>query len=81
MKPVMFADSNAVIGAGQKEYLPIPARIEFDDRTHPTTACWKLSLRERIKVLLTGRVWQTSLTFGNHYQPQRMSVDRPQWNS
>jgi hypothetical protein len=33
--------------------------------------------RERLKVLLTGKVWQQVLTFNKPLQPQLMAVEKP----
>lgn len=73
MKPIPFPGSNAVFGANQPEYLPLPALAEPGQ----VTACWGMSFRERLKLLFTGQVWQEVLTFGKPLQPTKLSVDRP----
>lgn len=76
MKPIKFPGANVVFGAGQKEYIPLPAYRE-PGATGQVTTCWQLTWRERWKILFTGRVWYSVLTFGDALQPQRPSVDCP----
>jgi hypothetical protein len=73
MKPIPFEGSNVVFGKGQPEYLELPAHS--DGTT--VTSCWQLTFKERMKVLVTGRVFFSQVTFGTSLQPQRPSVDNP----
>lgn len=73
MKPIAFKEQNCVYAENQPEYLPLPAR-KTDGQV---ISCWGLTLRERLKVLLTGRVWYSVLTFGKPLQPQHPQVDSP----
>lgn len=75
MKPVPFTGCNIVFGEGQKEYAPLPARWEPSGLV---TACWKLSLWDRLRLLITGRLWVTTLTFLNPMQPQSFSTRKPE---
>lgn len=74
MQPIDFEHRNITYGANQEEYLPLPAYLDRDSAEKPVTTCWKLTWRERIRVLLTGRIYFTQLTFGMALQPQRPSV-------
>ena len=74
MIPASFSGSNVVYAKNQPQYLPLPAHNGIDGRV---TTCWTLTLRERVKVLLTGRMWLQQLAFGAPLQPQRPSADRP----
>ena len=73
MRPVDFPEMNATIAKDQPQYVPLPARVAGDR----TTSCWALTPRERLRVLLTGRVWLTSLNFGRPLQPARLDAARP----
>lgn len=73
MRPVTFQEQNRVWAEDQEEYLPLPAYT--DERE--TISCWRLSWRERLTVLLTGRLWLRQLNFGRALQPQRPQVERP----
>ena len=70
MEPVTFEGSNTICGADQPEYLPLPCkRVD-----NGLMSCWKMSFKERIKVLFTGKVYSTLLTFGKAIQPQKLEV-------
>lgn len=83
MTPVAFpgfTGFNAVLAEDQPEYLPLPVCLEPDGCV---TSCWSLTWRERWKLLLTGRLWISSLTFHLPLQPIKPSVTwaRPQESS
>ena len=75
MKPVKFKHQNTVFAEGQSEYQPLPSlKIERDEGDVIT--CWKLSLYERLQVLLFGKVWLSLLSFNKPLTPIYMSVNR-----
>jgi hypothetical protein len=70
MKPITFEGSNTICGADQPEYLPLPCkRVE-----NGLQSCWQLSFKERVKILFTGRIFLTLLTFGKAIQPSKLEV-------
>lgn len=74
MKPIEFPEQNCVYAKDQPEYLPLPVHKTRDGMV---ISCWALTWRERFKMLLTGRMWWSVLTFNHPLQPQLPSVDRP----
>lgn len=76
MKPVVFPGHNTVYAKDQPEYLPLPV-YKRPGAEGEVTSCWKMSFRERIKVLFTGKVYWSQWTFGGKLQPQRATVDNP----
>jgi hypothetical protein len=74
MKPVEFAEQNCVYAKDQPEYLPLPVHKTLDGEV---TSCWTFTWKERLQVLLTGRIWWTVFTFNRPLQPQRPSVSKP----
>lgn len=77
MTPIKFPESNTVYAEHQPEYQPLPClRCESGQ----LLICWKLTFRERLKLLLTGKLWHTISTFGQHLQPQMLEVAKPQLN-
>ena len=74
MKPVKFEQSNVVFAADQKPYLPLPAHRGDNGQV---VSCWGLSFYERLFVVLTGRVWLSTLTFGHPLQPQKLATVGP----
>lgn len=75
MTPTQFTGSNITFAKDQPEYLPLPAHVS--DYNGIVTSCWQLSLRERLKMLWTGRLWLQQMAFGKPLQPQKPSADRP----
>ena len=74
MKPIEFPEQNVVFAKDQPEYLPLPVHKTPDGMV---ISCWALTWRERFKMLLTGRMWWSVLTFNQPLQPQCPHVDRP----
>jgi hypothetical protein len=72
MKPIEFEYSNRIFAKDQPEYLPLPAHVTTDG---VVTSCWRLTLGERIKVLFTGRIFWSTMTFNQPLQPQLPSLD------
>lgn len=73
MKPIDFPEKTHDIAKDQEQYLTLPAYVDELE----TVSCWKLTWLERLKLLLTGRLWLRQLNFGRALQPQCPSVDRP----
>lgn len=67
MTPARFPEQNATLAENQPEYLPLPVHRSPDGTV---VSCWRLTWWERLKVLLTGRLWLVQLTFGDPLQPQ-----------
>jgi hypothetical protein len=80
MKPVVFKHANRVYGENQSEYQPLPALSLEDEQGH-VVSCWKLSFLERIKLLFTGRIWMSLMTFNKPIQPSYLSVNRKEMYS
>ena len=82
MQPTDFPEANALFGRDQKEYLPLPA-LRKESEPGEVVSCWKATWRERLLILVTGRVWLGVLTFGRPLQPQRLTARKrevvPPW--
>lgn len=77
MKLVEFPEQTVVIAKDQPEYIPLPAWRAEHDPSGRIACCWKLSWKERFKVLLGGLIWHEVLTFNQPLQPQLLSVEKP----
>jgi hypothetical protein len=66
-----------VLAKDQKEYFPLPVAVIGYQDTTSLISCYKLSLRERMQILFSGKVWWEQLTFGKRLQPQKMYVSEP----
>ncbi len=78
MKLIEFPEQTVVIAKNQPEYLPLPAHQFPNDPQGRIACCWKLSWRERLKVLIRGTVWHEVLTFHQPLQPQLLMADKPE---
>lgn len=54
------------LGEGQPQYKPLPAIVGADGET---LTRWRLSWRARLRVLVTGDLYVSQLTFGQPLQP------------
>jgi hypothetical protein len=67
-----------VLAKDQAEYIPLPvAHIEYSDGAKLMISCYKLTWCERLRVLVSGKVWWEQLTFGHPLQPQKMHLTEP----
>lgn len=60
-----------IFAKDQPEYLPLPAVVTDDGQV---ITRWRLTWRERLRVLWTGDLFLHQLTFGDRLQPQRPDV-------
>ena len=72
--PTTFREQNTTYAEDQPEYSPLPAFREPDGTV---TSCWRLGLLDRIRVLFTGRLWVSTLTFGDPLQPLALRSENP----
>ena len=71
MENIKFEGCNVEIAKNQKEYKTLQA---FQDE-QVTITCYRLSFRERIKLLFTGKLWLGQMNFGKPLQPQLPTVN------
>lgn len=62
MKPIKFEGHNVVFAENQEEYQPLPA-LQLNDENGQVTSCWKMTFTERLRVLVTGKIWVSQLMF------------------
>lgn len=74
MQPVEFTQQNGILAKEQPQYLPLPV---YRTKDGLTISCWRLSFKERLKLLFTGRMWVHMLTFNQPLQPLFLDVDDP----
>ena len=76
MTPIEFKGQTLVLrkpaGMSDEECSPLPI-ARLDDTC---VSCWRMSWRERLKVLWTGRVWLGVLS-GQTQPPVYVTVERP----
>jgi len=74
MKPIKFPEMNCTYAENQAEYLPLPA---YKDDKGEVISCWQLTIKERIKLLFTGKLWLSCLTFNKPLQPLLPMTEYP----
>ena len=70
MENIKFDESNIVIAKDQDEFKALWAYM--DDEV--TVSCYKLTLKERLKILFNGKLWIGQANFGRTLQAQLPSV-------
>lgn len=76
MHLIKFQGHNVVFAKDQPEYMPLPA-LRVGGLQGEIICCWQLSWRERLRMLVTGKIWHSVLTFQQPLQPQLLMVDQP----
>jgi hypothetical protein len=75
MKPIKFPEANVTYAENQKEYTPLPA-LRHSTPNGEVISCWKLSLWERLQILLTGKLWVMLMTFHQPLTPSYFTVKK-----
>lgn len=63
-----------VFAKDQPEYQPLPA---FRDHDGYVLTRWRMTWRERLRVLFTGDIYLSLLTFGRPLQPVLLFTEKP----
>lgn len=74
MNPIQFKQVNVTFAKDQPEYQPLPA---FRTEDGQVVSCWRMTFKERLRVLFTGKVWLLLLTYNHPLQPQWLTVFDP----
>lgn len=75
MKPVHFKESNITFAKDQPEYQPLPA-LKYESQNGEVVTCWNLSFVERIRLLITGKVWMSLLSFNQALTPSFLTTKK-----
>lgn len=75
MKPVNFPEANTVFAKDQKEYIQLPA-FKNESEKGEVIFCMRLSIKERLKLLITGKIWCELLTFNHPLTPSYFTVNK-----
>lgn len=63
-----------LLAKDQPQYSTLPV---FIDQNGAMVSRWKFTLRERLTLLFTGNLWMIVLTFGQPFQPVKLTVESP----
>ena len=75
MKPIEFKEQNIVMAESQSQYENLPA-FKSDDDDGIIISCWKLSLKERVRLLFKGNLWVGLWTFNEPLTPSKFSTKK-----
>lgn len=75
MTPIEFPEVNTVYAKDQPEYQPLPA-FKSSMPNGEVVTCWKLSFRERLRILFKGEIWLSMLTFNKPLTPSFMTTKK-----
>lgn len=75
MEAIVFKECNSVLGKNQPEYKPLPVFIDSSD-FGIVVSCYKLTLKERFKLLFCNKLWLSQMTFKKPFQPLLLSVNK-----
>jgi len=78
MHLIEFPEQTVIIAKDQPEYQPLPAFRYPMDPEGKIVCCWRLTWRERLRLLFTGKVWHLIMTFNRSLQPQLLQVEKPE---
>jgi hypothetical protein len=76
MKPTNFPNANKVLKATPGQEGEVIDLHVWSDGQH-CVSCWKMSWRDRIRVLFTGTVWFWAM--GRTHPPVLLEAESPQW--
>lgn len=75
MKPIQFPESNCIFAKDQPQYRQLPA-FRGPQPEGNVVSCWKLSFRERIRILFTGKIWVSLMMFDKPLTPSLFSTKK-----
>lgn len=73
MKPIKFKEVNITFAVDQSEYLPLPA-FKNNSNQGEVVSCWKLSWKEKLQILIMGKLWVSLMTFNRPLTPSYFTV-------
>jgi predicted amidohydrolase len=75
MKPIEFPESNVVYAKDQPEYIPLPV-FKADTPEGQCISCWELTFTERLRILFTGKLWVSLMTFNKPLTPSYFTTKK-----
>lgn len=75
MKPIKFKEQNCTYAENQPEYLPLPA-FKVKEPEGRIISCWELSIIERLRILMTGKIWVSLMSFNRPLTPSYFTTKK-----
>lgn len=77
MQAVEFPQQTHILAKDQPQYIPLPVHIDQTAPEIPMTCCFELSDDEVEEIVRTKKIWHNQWTFGQPFQPIRMTTKSP----
>lgn len=77
MQPIEFPQQTHILAKDQPQYTQLPVHIDESNQATPMTFCCELTDEEVAELIATRKLWLTQSTFGNRFQPIRLSTQNP----
>ena len=74
MIPIKFKQANTEYAKSQSQYHTLPAYKGSDGIV---ISQWQLSIKEKFKIVFSGKLWLRQHTFNKPLQPQLPSIESP----
>ncbi len=75
MKPIKFKEQNITFAENQPPYIPLPA-YRSEGEQGEVISCWHLTFSERLRLLLTGKLWVSLLSFHQPLTPSFLTTKK-----
>lgn len=76
MKPTAFPEATETAMGGDRWRVPVEDLPTYRDGYY-TISCWQADWRERLRILVTGRVWLSVITGESGPQPASVLSETP----
>lgn len=77
MKPIEFKGTNFIFAKDQPEYFSLPVWRKPNSSKGVVVSCWKAGLIERFKILFSGKLYLSLLSFNKPLTPNRIYAENP----
>ena len=75
MKPIQFKEQTVIFAKDQPQYQQLPA-LKIKSNEGEVISCWNLSFTERLRVLFTGKIWLSLMSFNKPLTPSFLSTKK-----
>lgn len=77
MRPIEFPQQTHILAKDQPQYTPLLVHIDESSQATSMTFCCELNDDEVTELIATRKLWLMQSTFGNRFQPIRLSTQNP----
>lgn len=74
MEAIKFKECNVTFAKEQEQYKSLPAF--YDKSSGVVVSCYKLSVKDILRMVFTRKMWLGIMTFGKPLQPQLLTTNK-----